>query len=169
MLAAVKDKDVVVPVHADAADFLERPAGWEFRPILHGFVRVRAAANGSHALVPLFVAAGSLSRSKGVDQFWGSSAPTLSINGEVPRLWWRGQRLGMFAETVTRYGGRPRQGEALRHTLRAPHFQSKGFQPGVTKHGSDPTQHPRNRRRRDRDGRGRRVRTNRTSSRHVVL
>jgi hypothetical protein len=38
MLAAVEDKDVVVPVHADAADFLERPAGREFRPVLHRFV-----------------------------------------------------------------------------------------------------------------------------------
>src|SRR5262249_30357285 len=56
MLAAIKDKHVVVPVHADAADCLELPAGREFCPVLHWFVCVCAAANGSHARAPLFVA-----------------------------------------------------------------------------------------------------------------
>src|SRR5215467_16035233 len=56
MLAAIEDKDVVVPVYADAADFLECPAGREFCPVLYWFVGVCAAANGSHARAPLFVA-----------------------------------------------------------------------------------------------------------------
>src|SRR5215467_1637834 len=56
MLAAIEDKDVVVPVHANAADFLECPAGREFCPVLYWFVGVCAATNGSHARAPLFVA-----------------------------------------------------------------------------------------------------------------
>src|SRR5262249_10663274 len=56
MLAAIEDKDVVVPVYADAADFLECPAGREFCPVLYWFVGVCAATNGSHARAPLFVA-----------------------------------------------------------------------------------------------------------------
>jgi hypothetical protein len=52
MLATIEDKDVVVPIYADAADL----AGREFCPVLHWFVGVCAAANGSHARAPLFVA-----------------------------------------------------------------------------------------------------------------
>src|ERR1700722_5680147 len=52
MLAAVEDKDVVVLVYAHAADFLERPGGWEFRPVLDRFVRVCAVPDGGHAQLP---------------------------------------------------------------------------------------------------------------------
>src|SRR5438105_14749883 len=65
MLAAVEDIDVVVLVHADAADFLERPAWGEFRPVLYRFVCVCAVANDSHAQAPpCSLRSGSLSRSK---------------------------------------------------------------------------------------------------------
>src|SRR5262245_26037234 len=60
MLAAIEDKHVVVPVYVGAADFLKGPAGPEFCPVLHGFVGVCAAANGSHARAPPFVAGGKL-------------------------------------------------------------------------------------------------------------
>src|SRR4051794_23736424 len=58
MLAAVKDKDIVVCVHADAADFLEAPAGRQFRPVLHRLECVCANADGRHAQGSLFVAVG---------------------------------------------------------------------------------------------------------------
>src|SRR5215469_1088344 len=48
MLTAIEDIDVVAPVHADTADFLKRPAGREFRPVLHRFVCVFTIAHGSH-------------------------------------------------------------------------------------------------------------------------
>ena len=56
VLAAVEDVDVVVAVDADAADFLERPAGRQLRPVLDRFVCVVAAAHGDHARAPLFIA-----------------------------------------------------------------------------------------------------------------
>jgi hypothetical protein len=52
MLAAIEDVDVVVPVDADVADLLERPARWELRPVLDGLVRVVAAADDRHAHAP---------------------------------------------------------------------------------------------------------------------
>src|SRR5262249_14085055 len=48
MLTAIEDVDVVVLVHANAADFLKRPAGREFRPVLQRFVCVFTVAHGSH-------------------------------------------------------------------------------------------------------------------------
>src|SRR5215831_21035091 len=48
MLTAIEDVDVVVRVHANAADFLKRPAGREFRPVLQRFVCVFTVAHGSH-------------------------------------------------------------------------------------------------------------------------
>src|SRR5215831_15324081 len=48
MLTAIEDVDVVVRVHANAADFLKRPARREFRPVLHRFVCVFTIAHGSH-------------------------------------------------------------------------------------------------------------------------
>src|SRR5215469_12932732 len=53
MLTAIEDIDVVVPVHADTADFPKRPTGREFRPVLHRFVGVLAIAHGSHGQEPL--------------------------------------------------------------------------------------------------------------------
>src|SRR5947209_3158690 len=58
MLAAIEDIDVVVLVHTDAADFLERPAGRKFRPVLHRLVCVCAVANDSHAQTHLCSFAG---------------------------------------------------------------------------------------------------------------
>src|SRR5262249_10722624 len=48
MLTAIEDVDVVVLVHTNAADFLKRPAGREFRPVLQRFVCVFTVAHGSH-------------------------------------------------------------------------------------------------------------------------
>src|ERR1700731_2123429 len=47
VLAAIKDEDVVVFVYADAADFLERPAGWKLRPVLHRLPPGCGAAQGA--------------------------------------------------------------------------------------------------------------------------
>src|SRR5215468_9358736 len=66
MLTAIEDIDVVVPVHADTADFLKRPTGREFRPVLHWFVRIFAIAQGSHGRDPCFFTSQSLSRSGAV-------------------------------------------------------------------------------------------------------
>src|SRR5215471_15093897 len=52
MLTAIEDIDVVIPVHADTADFPKRPTGREFRPVLHWFVCVFAIAHGSHGQDP---------------------------------------------------------------------------------------------------------------------
>ena len=67
VLAAVEDIDVVVAVHADAADFLERPAGGQFCPVLHRFIGVFAAADGCHGRFP-FVPCASVPRTSVLDQ-----------------------------------------------------------------------------------------------------
>src|SRR5215467_2350736 len=60
MLTAIEDVDVVVPVHADTADFLKRPAGREFRPVLHRFVFVFTVAHGSHGQESLLLSLAEL-------------------------------------------------------------------------------------------------------------
>ena len=53
MLAAIEHVDIVVAVDADRADFLERPAGWQLRPVLDRLVGVVAAAHCHHLPPPL--------------------------------------------------------------------------------------------------------------------
>src|SRR5215471_885881 len=66
MLTAIEDIDVVVPVHADTADFLKRPIRREFRPVLHWFVRIFVIAHCNHGQDPFFFTSQSLSRSGAV-------------------------------------------------------------------------------------------------------
>src|SRR5229473_1519793 len=51
MLAAVEDINVIVPIDADPADFLERPAVWQLRPISVDQISVGATAN-DHSRTP---------------------------------------------------------------------------------------------------------------------
>jgi hypothetical protein len=62
MFATVEDVDIVFAVDADTADFLERPAGGQFRPVHHRFVHVLPVAHGRHGCFSPLLTPASLSR-----------------------------------------------------------------------------------------------------------